>query len=171
MEPQKTKPAIELPKLLGGLALIVLAIALIAVDVMARPAFILIILGGLLALISFSGKACVDCNKKMQCKEFGFEEGKASNLSALVQAKDPSGLAEMISAGTINNKTIPRANLSLYLCAKCKQVTHATASTLRKSGGSAPAYEEHAMREIVGPEVKKLIEVAEKTHANAILVS
>ena len=171
MEPSKTKSALDLTKLLGGITLIALAVVMIVGDVMAKPAFLLIILGGILGIVSFAGKACIDCGKKMKCKEFGFEEGKTSELSALVQAKDPIGLAKMISAGTISNKTIPRANLTLYWCPKCQQVAHASASSLKKSGGAAPAFEELVVRELIGAETKKLAEVAEQTPAHALLVS
>lgn len=157
MERHKTRPALELGKLIPGVILVGLGLLLIvALEGLSLWSLGLMGLGGTLIAIARLGQACVACRRSMKRREYAFSPWIAGQLREAIDQADGAAMAEIVRGPRIDHQVATRTSLILGYCDKCKRVTTVQATEINE--GRRPRV--IANREMVGEAMTPLAQAA-----------
>lgn len=160
MTRQKTQRALELGKVVAGVILLLLGVALLFVYERSSlfPLSFLSI-GATLIVAARLGQACVDCRRSMSRREYAFSPWTAHQLREAIEAEDGAAMAEIVRGPRIDTKMASRTSLVLGYCERCKRVTTVQLTEVTPGRRSHVLADQELVGDHVAPLVKAAIDV------------
>src|SRR3569832_1955638 len=104
MERRKTRPALELGKLIPGVLLVGLAVLQVLVlKGLSLWTILFIVIGGQMLAVSQHRQACVDCRRSMKRREYAFSPWVATKLREAIEKNDAGEMAEIVRGPRIDH--------------------------------------------------------------------